>query len=141
MPQPNEFLATVLQRGGSAFAGFAAAEMLEAQPAAAEGLGGEPLALWKAWLVDRVEEFAVAVSAGKPMFFAEQVRWAASLFAARSVPVANIEKALASLRSVLAKELPENAQSLADEYLSSAVSAVDAAREGSKGNSSGNSKR
>ena len=73
--------------------------------------GPIPLALWKAWLADRVEELAVAVSAGKPKLFAEQVRWAASLFAARSVPVGNIETALDSLRSVLAKELPENAHS------------------------------
>jgi methanogenic corrinoid protein MtbC1 len=127
MPQPNEFLSTVLQRGGSAFAGFAAAEMLEAQPTMAESLGADPLALWKAWLVDRVEELAVAVSAGKPKLFAEQVRWAASLFAARNVPVENIEKALESLRIVLAKELPENTHSMANEYLSSAVSALHAA--------------
>ena len=124
MPQPNEFLATLLQRGGSAFAGFAAAEMLEAQLVAAEGLGADPLALWKAWLSDRVEELAVAVSAGKPELFAEQVRWAASLFAARSVPVGNIETALESLRTVLAKELPENAYSVANDYLSNAVTAL-----------------
>jgi methanogenic corrinoid protein MtbC1 len=127
MPQPNEFLATLLRRGSSAFAGFAASEMLESQPATAEGLGAELLAPWRAWLADRVEELAVAVSAGKPNLFAEQVRWATSLFAARSVPVQNIETALESLRSVLAKELPENTHSVVSEYLSSAVSAVKSA--------------
>ena len=123
MPQPNELLATVLQRGGSAFAGFAAAEMLEAQREAA-GSQSDTLGPWKSWLDARVEELAAAVSAGKPELFAEQVRWAASLFAARSVPVEAMERALASLRRVLAKELPESARSLADEYLSSAVSAL-----------------
>ena len=93
MPQPNEFLATVLQRGGSAFAGFAAAEMLEAQR---ESAGSQPDSLepWKAWLDARVVDLAAAVSAGKPELFAEQVRWAGSLFAARSVPVEAMERAL-----------------------------------------------
>jgi methanogenic corrinoid protein MtbC1 len=127
MAQPNEFLATLLRRGSSAFAGFAAAEMLESQPATAEGLGAELLAPWKAWLADRVEELAVAVSAGKPNLFAEQVCWAKSLFAARSAPVENIETALKSLRSVLAKELPEDTHPVVNEYLSSAVSAVKSA--------------
>lgn len=123
MLQPNEFLATVLQRGGSAFAGFAAAEMLETRREAA-GSRSDTLGPWKSWLDARVEELAAAVSAGKPELFAEQVRWSASLFAARSVPVEAMERALASLRRVLATELPESARSLADEYLSSAVSAL-----------------
>jgi methanogenic corrinoid protein MtbC1 len=127
MAQPNEFLATLLRRGSSAFAGFAAAEMLESQPATAEGLGAERLVRWKAWLADRIEELAVAVSAGRPKLFVEQVRWAASLFAARSAPVENIGTALESLRSVLAKELPEKTHSVVSEYLSNAVSAVKSA--------------
>jgi methanogenic corrinoid protein MtbC1 len=127
MPEQHEFLATVLTRGSNAFAGFAAADLLEAQPDAGSGLGSDALSLWKEWLIGRVEELAAAVSAGKPELFAEQVRWAGSLFAARNVPVANIAKALQSLRSVLAKELPENTQSLADEYFAAAVTAMDEA--------------
>jgi methanogenic corrinoid protein MtbC1 len=125
MRERHEFLATVLRRGSNAFAGFAAAEMLDAQPEAGAGLGPDPLALWKEWLVGRIEELAAAVSAGKPELFADQVRWAASLFRARSVPVANIQESLDYLRGVLAKELPENTLAVADEYLASAVSAVD----------------
>jgi methanogenic corrinoid protein MtbC1 len=127
MSQPNEFLATVLKRGGNAFAGFAAADLLEAQPDAAAGLGSDPLALWKQWLAGRVEELAAAASAGKPELFAEQVRWAASLFEARSVPDANIRASLESLGRVLAKDLPEHTQALANEYLATAVVALDAA--------------
>jgi methanogenic corrinoid protein MtbC1 len=126
MPQPNEFLATVLKRGGGAFSGFAATEMLDAQPEAAAELG-DPLALWKEWLADRVHELAAAVSAGKPELFAQQVRWAASLFAARNVSTGHITRALESLRQVLARELPESTRALADEYLSLAAAAVDTA--------------
>ena len=125
MPQQNEFLATILKRGGNAFSGFAAAEMLAVRPEAATGLGSDPLALWKEWIAARVEELAAAVLAGKPELFAEQVRWAASGFRARSVPVANIRNSLESLRGVLAQELPEGTQSLAEEYLVRAESAVE----------------
>jgi methanogenic corrinoid protein MtbC1 len=125
MSQQNEFVATVLQRGGSAFAGFAAADMLETRPEAGAGLGADPLALWKQWLTSRVEELAVAVSAGKPQIFAEQVRWAASLFKARSVPTENIKASLESLGRVLAHDLPENAQTLVNEYLATAVTALE----------------
>lgn len=127
MSQQNEFLATLLQRGGSAFAGFAAADMLETHPEAGTGLGADPLALWKQWLTSRVEELAVAISAGKPGIFAEQVRWAASLFAARSVPAANITSSLESLGKVLANELPETTHSTVKEYLSAAAAALDTA--------------
>ena len=82
MPQLNEYLATLLRRSAGAFAGFAAAEMLEARPDAAN-CGSAPLSTWKAWFVDRVEELAAAVSARKPELFMGQARWAASLFAAR----------------------------------------------------------
>jgi len=127
MSQQNDFVATVLQRSGNAFAGFAAADMLEAHPEAAESLGSDPLALWRQWLTSRVEELAVAISVGKPELFAEQVRWAASLFEARNVAIANIKRSLESLGKVLEKELPENSQAVVADYVSAALAAMDMA--------------
>lgn len=127
MRQPNEFLANVLNQGSSAFAGFAATEMLQNRPEAAAGLGADPAALWKEWLGERVEELATAVSAKKPQLFTTRVRWATASFIARNVSATNIEFALESLRHVLARELPAASQSLADQYLSHGLTAIDAA--------------
>jgi methanogenic corrinoid protein MtbC1 len=85
------------------------------------GLGSDPLDLWRSWLEARVEELAVAVSAGRPDLFAEQVRWAASLFRARNVPVTSIQESLESLRRVLGAELPVNLRAVADDYFATAL--------------------
>lgn len=124
MPERSEFLATVLERGGNAFARLAAQDMPAARPESAVGLGSDTLDLWRSWLEARVEELAVAVSSGRPDLFAEQVRWAASLFRARNVPVTSIQTSLESLRRVLAAELPEDLRPSADDYLATALSAL-----------------
>ena len=122
MSVENEFVARFLERSGNALAGFAAAEMLEVRPDAATGLGSDTLGFWKTWFERRVEELVAAVSAGKPKLFEEQVQRAASHFAARNPSVEVVGRAFQSLRTVLATELPENAQPIVEHYLAGVLS-------------------
>lgn len=127
IPQRNEFLASLLKTGSTAYASLTVAEMTGSQAETPSAPDSDPVPFWKTWIAERVKELAVAVSAAKPELFVQEVRWAVSLFAARGVPVANITHALEALRGVLAQELPSRVRPLADDYLARALPAIDAA--------------
>ncbi len=127
MPEPHEFLATLLQRGHQAFAAMATVEFLAARPAAAAHLGADPTAVWREWFTERVEELSVAVAAAKSEIFVQQVSWAVALLAARGVAMTDLEAALECFREVLQRELPAAMRGAVDEYICDAFAALDAA--------------
>jgi methanogenic corrinoid protein MtbC1 len=125
MSQSSEFLAGVLKAGARAYAAYASNELVESHPEAKEGLGPDPFAAWQSWLAVRVEELAAAAAAEQPRLFTTQVHWGKAMLAARGVPAEHFRAALTGLKRVLAKELPEQVQSLAERYLDEALDAFD----------------
>jgi methanogenic corrinoid protein MtbC1 len=125
MSQNKEFLARVLKTGARAYAAYASEELLKSHPEAKEGFGAAPFSAWQSWLAVRVEELAAAVDADEPRLFTSQVHWAKALLAARNVPTEHFRAALTGLKHVLAKELPEQVQPLAAQYLDEALDAFD----------------
>lgn len=125
MSQENEYLSRILGSGSRALASYAAGELLDTHPEAGAGVGPDPFAAWQGWLAVRVEELAAAVAANHPTLFTSQVQWAKAVLAARGIPTEHFRAGLQSLRSVLAKELPEQVRPLADEYLGRALGAFD----------------
>ena len=125
MNQDNPFLTRVLSEAARAFAAYASGELLQTQPDAKQGFGPDPFSGWQSWLAVRVEELAAAVAADQPRLFTSQVHWAKAVLVARGISGEHFRAGLKCLRSVLAKELPEQVRSLADRYLNDALEAFD----------------
>lgn len=125
MNRDHEFLSRVLKEGSGALAAYASNELLQTRPEAKEGFGPDPFSGWRNWLAVRVEELAAAVASEQPRLFTSQVHWARALLAARGIAADHFRAGLACLRSVLAKELPEQPGLLATEYLDRALAAFD----------------
>ncbi|MHC4398916.1 MAG: cobalamin B12-binding domain-containing protein [Planctomycetota bacterium] len=125
MSQNSEFLASMLKSGARAYAAYASGELLESQPDAKEGFGADPFSAWQSWLSVRVEELAAAAGAEDPGMFTSQVHWAKALLQERGVSAEHFRAGLTSLKGVLAKELPEQVQPLAERYLDEALEAFD----------------
>jgi methanogenic corrinoid protein MtbC1 len=125
MSPNSEFLTRVLKTGARAYAAYASGELLESHPEAKEGFGHDPFSAWQSWLAVRVEELAAAVAAEQPRLFTSQVHWAKAVLSARGVPAEHFRAGLTSLKDVLAKEVPEQVQPLAAQYLDEALDAFD----------------
>lgn len=121
MNHNNAFLASVLNHGHRALAGYAAGELLESQPETGSRLGSDPLSAWQDWIAARLKELASAVAAEDPRVFTGQVRWAKSLLAVRGFSTEHFELALKCLRETLTRELPQSVRPLAAEYLDRAL--------------------
>ncbi|MBN1418478.1 MAG: cobalamin-dependent protein [Planctomycetes bacterium] len=126
MEEPGRFLAGVLRAGARAFAGYAAADLLDRCSEAREGFGPDPFAAWQDFLAARIEELAAASATGRPILFASQVLWASSLLEARGVPPAQVAAGLERLRDVLERELPDGAKEPASEAMGQALSVLSA---------------
>ena len=85
MQQDHAFSSQVLRQGTRALAAYAATDLLEGHPEAKEGIDDDPFAKWQVWLVNRIDELAAALAAGRPTLFAEQVQWAAAVATARGI--------------------------------------------------------
>ena len=94
MTTNNAFLASVLNQGKRALAGYAAAGLLQSQPEAGTTLGADT---WQNWLSARLRELASAVAAENPQIFAGQVQWAQKLLAARGFSMEQLGASLESL--------------------------------------------
>ena len=125
MTQNHQFLSRILHQGSRALAAYAARELLEACPEAKQGFEPDPFDTWQNWLVGRIEELAAAVAAKRPRLFLSQIHWARTILVSRGVSPSSFHAGLQCLKDVLARELPDSAQSLADEYLSQAIEAFD----------------
>jgi methanogenic corrinoid protein MtbC1 len=125
MSENSEFLARLLKTGARAYAAYASGELIESHSEAKEGFGADPFSAWQSFLSGRVEELAAAAAVEHPGLFTSQVQWAKAVLEARGVPAEHFRAGLTILRDVLAKELPEHVQPLADRYLGEALDAFD----------------
>lgn len=117
--------ASLLDRSGSAYAGLAAARLLQRYPDLATQYGSDAMSAWKAHLIARTQELAVAVEFSVPEIMNSSVRWARLSFEAREVAHEHLQASLNCLRDVLAEELPETAQQPALDYLDAAAKQAD----------------
>ena len=103
MTQPEQTLAAILRSGARALAGYAAGETppLDAEVGDLPQFDG-----WQNVLAARIEELAVAVLAGQPELFVEQVRWTQAALASRGVSPDALRVRLEALHRVLAEQVP-----------------------------------
>jgi MerR family transcriptional regulator, light-induced transcriptional regulator len=125
MNDTNSFLARILNKGTSALASYAAADLRSSYPELEFGFVSYPFFGWKSWLEARLQEMAAAVAVGKPKIFAAQVQWANGLLISRGRTKEHSRASLVCLREVLESELPELVRALAAEYLDRGLYALD----------------
>jgi len=120
----SAFAAQLLERGATGYAGFAAAALLERNPAVRELFGPDSLGSWKTHLVQRLLELAAALSAAEPRIFVARVLWTDKAFRARQQDDRLVRQSLESLREVLTERLPEPARAAPVEYIDQALAAL-----------------
>jgi len=125
MNEKNSFLTRVLDKGTSALASYAAADLLSSHPDAKLGFAPDPFSGSKNWLEARLQEMSAAVAVGEPKIFAAQVQWADALLISRGRGNEHSRASLTCLRDVLARQLPEMVRALAAEYLDRGLNALD----------------
>jgi methanogenic corrinoid protein MtbC1 len=106
MNQPDQISAAMLRNGAAGLAGYAASDLLEAQPDLKESLATNAFTTWPGVLRNCVEELAASLAAGRPQFLAGYVGWMQSVLTARGLPSGAFHSAVACLAKVLAAELP-----------------------------------
>jgi methanogenic corrinoid protein MtbC1 len=118
------FAAQLLERGASGYAGYAAAALLDREPAIRERFGPEALSHWKHHLSQRILELSAALVAAEPKLFVARVLWTAKAFQARHQDTATVRASIEVLREVLAERLPEAARAVPLDYLDQALHAL-----------------
>ncbi len=126
MSEPRVLLATVLGEASGALAAYAAGDLLERRPEAAEAFEADPAAGWRGFLAKRLRDLAASAAHGEAALFVSQVQWAGAAFAARGVDLEHLRVALEAVGGVLAAELPVPARPPAAEYVSAALEALEA---------------
>ena len=124
------FAAQLLERGASGYAGFAAAALIEKDPAVRERFGPDALAGWKLHLTQRLLELSAALTTAEPQLFVSRVLWTAKAFRARNQDESTIRLSLESLREVLGERLPAPSRAVPLEYLDQALKALEGAAPG-----------
>lgn len=124
-PSPYGFSAQILERTAGAFAGYAAAGLLDKHPAVRDQYGFGALGGWKSHLTQRLLELSAALTAAEPRLFVSRVLWTARALRARQQDAAAVRLSLESLREVLLERLPENAREAPLDYLDKALQALD----------------
>ncbi len=118
----NEHLAAeLLATSASAYAAFAANQLLQRRPDLQQHFGETAFAHWKDHFRQRVMELSVAISEAEPLLFTSRVKWTRAAFQARQLPDEYLKESLNCLRGVLQEELPENSRQVPAEYLDAAL--------------------
>lgn len=126
-PPINGFAAQLLERGAAGYAGYAAAALLENQPAVRDLFGPDALGGWRQSYAQRILELAAALTAAEPRLFAARVVWTGKAFRARQQDESLVKASLQALRGVLAERLPETARGAPLDYIDQALEALDTA--------------
>lgn len=119
MDLKGQFLHTLLTQSGRAYATEAATLLSER-----EQLHGMHFLDVVADTTNRLAALGAALTVGRPEAFALEMRWAHSLFAARSVPRAYLLDNLSAMQEVLTEQLPAGERDLAARCLAVALEAV-----------------
>jgi methanogenic corrinoid protein MtbC1 len=123
-PGTDTFAAAILQKSCQAFAGYAAAALLESSPETARRFGPDAFAGWKTHLAQRVLELSAALRMGEPELFVARVRWALKAFRARDEGADDLRASLRALHDVLGERLPESARNRVLAYLDQGIAAL-----------------
>ncbi len=118
------FAAQLLERGASGYAGFAAAALLDRDPAVHQIFATDAMGGLKRHLTQSILELSAALSAAEPRLFVARVIWIAKAFRARNLDPAGIRLGLESLRQVLGERLPEAARAEPLDYIDQALEAL-----------------
>ncbi len=129
MSEDTSIAARYIAHSARALAGYAAGELLHAQPDLAAGLGPAPLERWRQVLSQCLEELAAALLLNRPGLFVDYVVWMRALLRSRKMSDGALEAALDSLCRVLATELPAEAVAAATGACRDAIKALEAAKE------------
>ncbi|MEZ5565897.1 MAG: cobalamin-dependent protein [Gammaproteobacteria bacterium] len=117
--------AQMLEQAAAGYAGYAAAALLERDPAVQARFGTDALNSWKANLTQRLLELAAALTAEEPKLFVSRVLWSARAFRARDQDEQTVRLSLECLREVLVERLPESARVPPTDYLDKALAALE----------------
>ncbi len=117
----HAFTATLLRSSADAFAGLAAARLIEQQSAEA---GSNGFDAWRAHLRQQVLTLAPAVEEEAPEQFAAGVAWSRDAFVARKLPADSVGLALGCLERVLEESMPAQAWAPLPEYFRQAREAL-----------------
>lgn len=130
MKQPNPFLAELLQRGASGFAGYAAGILVERLTDADTKYPPDAFSSWKVHLTQRVIELAAAVAAGEPKLFIARLTWSRKAFLAHDRSVDDLTLSLDVLREVLLENLPDDVSEDCTTYIDKALEIFDGESDG-----------
>lgn len=122
----SKFAAEIVRSSAGALAGFAAADLLDRHPEIGARYGRRAHAAWKGEYEQMLADCAAALGAESPTLFATQIVWLRDAFQARNVPAEDLHVALEALRDTLSSQLPESAQPLAEQTISTAIAALNA---------------
>jgi methanogenic corrinoid protein MtbC1 len=106
----HQFAATILESTSKALASYAAAELLEQRPAAAEHFNPGAHEAWQKFFQARLDELAAALLVNDAKLFASDMAWAKSLFVVRDVKLDDLRFAFGVMRAVVERELPASVQ-------------------------------
>ncbi len=120
----DAFAAELLQKSSQAFAGYAAATLLDQHPERRARFGPDALTTWKAHMGQRVMELAAALRMGENRLFSARVCWALKAFRSRDASLEDLRDSLQALRAVLGERLPEPARQRAIACLDEGVAAL-----------------
>jgi len=101
----HQFLAQLLWARQQELGERAAWHLVRHFPQSAGRYGPVPAEHWRDQLSCRIGELAAAIDTARPEIFANQLAWAKVAFAARGVPIEDLESALASLRATIVPEV------------------------------------
>jgi MerR family transcriptional regulator, light-induced transcriptional regulator len=117
MNATHQAAAKMIRLAARALAGYAASDLLQAQPAAGAEFGVNAFSIWQEWLAARLGELSAAIAARQPQRFTENVRDAVAAWESREISPDHLRLALESLQDVLARELPDAMREAPAEYL------------------------
>lgn len=115
----------ILRNGATAFASYAASDLLEREGADAARVAGG-FQQWQDFFRRLIDDLATALRLESPDVFAARVRWQRAAFEARGVGPGTLRDAVSSLFSVVEENLPPNAQKASDPYLRLAIAMLEA---------------
>lgn len=121
----NIFAAQILESGASAYAGAAAAHLLNHHPEVSERYSPSPMKLWSAHLKQRLLELSAALASHEAVLFTSRVRWELKALQVRGKVEADLRHALESLRHILDQELPTAPKQAALHFLDLGLATLD----------------
>lgn len=108
MSDAPDFIATLIDHGRRAFAEWAVADQVAADPGIQDQFSSVGIGDLRADTEVRVMHLAEAVALEEPALFTSQIAWSKVVFASREVPLDALEGNLASLSEVMRDRLPES---------------------------------